>query len=127
MTVPLPWASVRNPDGSLNPEALQADIDELAKAMPGLGGASMEIRFGVSTVTWPGGSGISNGLVVTHGLGRPPVVVVATQNTSVGLAKIPTVGTQAFTTTTFTLFAGTVDGTSPTNTSTSTISWIAIG
>lgn len=125
--LPLPSGPVNDQSWEQARDGVQDNFDTIALAAASFGGKSVEVRFGVSTVTWPGGAGTSNGLVVSHGLGRTPVVVVATQNTSSGLAKIPVVATQAFTTTAFTLYAGTVDGTSPANTATTTISWIAIG
>jgi len=58
------------------------------------------------TITWPGGGTFSDSMVVTHGLGSAPMVVVATPN-DINLS----LGVTAITATTFTVQARDVNGT----------------
>jgi hypothetical protein len=112
------------PDGD---PARQDKFDALANAMPGIGGRTVEIRYaGPTNVTWPGGSPFSNIMSIPHGLGKIAITVVATL-VSGGPAGFCAVATDSYTTTTFNVRLGTVDGSSPANTTVSTVTWLAIG
>lgn len=96
-------------------------IETLVRQLQGLLGG-LAIRAGAGTVTWPGGSQTSTALTVTHGLGRTPVAVVAT-NTS---APNP-MFTMNYTATTFQVVCGTNDLSSPANGVTNGFVWVAVG
>jgi hypothetical protein len=62
------------PGGPDDDHVRQQKFEEIAKAMPGFGGKSVEIRFGAAVATFSGGTG-SNIVNVEHGLGRVPQAV----------------------------------------------------
>ena len=87
-----------------------------------------KVTVGTGTITWPGGSFISNTITVTHGLGVTPVVtVVVSTGGSFGLTAIPVLAATTLTSTTFAATVVTVDGNTPAGTSTTTFYWIAVG
>jgi hypothetical protein len=96
----------------------------LQSLVPDTGGRSIGVRFGVSTLTWPGGVAGSSIGTVTHGLGRTPVCVLATVNAG-GVAGPAWTGTPGATT--FPLAARTADGSSPGAGTTTSVSWVVIG
>lgn len=124
MTIPLEVVS-RN--GQVDELALQRNIDNLARLILDTGGVSLAVRIGTSTITWAGGSAFSTATAVTHGLGTTPKIVIVGVNASSGLTATPSVESRSFGATTFTAQCGTVDAQVPANTSTTAISWIAIG
>jgi hypothetical protein len=122
----LPLEQVTDYDGKLDVDTVQRNFDAVSIAMPGLGGASVEVRFGVGTMTWPGGQSISTELTISHGLGRIPKVVVATMQTN-GQGQVVAVHAGAYTSTTFKAQADWVQGFSPAAGTTMPVGWIAIG
>lgn len=83
-------------DGSVDAAALQRNINKLASLLFDTGGKSLGFRIGRGTVTFPTATQ-SNTLAVSHGLGRAPVVVLATCAQGSGV----TYATTAYTATTF--------------------------
>lgn len=110
------------PDG--DPQR-QQKFDALAQAMPGLGGKSVEIRYGTVTLTWANGQANSAVSVVTHGLGRAPNVVLVTAN-GTGGPDLLVCQAFTFTATQFSVQGGFLTGTSA-GTTNVTAGWIAIG
>jgi hypothetical protein len=87
----------------------------------------VEIRYGIATGTWPGGSPRANDTTISHGLGRTPVVVLATVVSSPSGTWFPVVATISYTTTGFNLTAVTSDGSSPANGTAYNVAWVAVG
>lgn len=65
------------PGGLDDDSERQQKFDQIAQAMPGFGGKSVEIRYGTTVLTWTA-STTSAGATVSHGLGKTPQIVVAT-------------------------------------------------
>lgn len=108
------------PGGRDDDELRQLKFDAIAKAMPGFGGAAVEIRWGAGTVDFTA-SATSAGKVVSHGLSRTPSVVIACEVTT-GNGVI--LRTNTYTSTSFTAV-----GTNPfgSGTYSASFAWIAIG
>lgn len=107
----------------------QRNFDKLAGLVVDAGDQSASIRFGVGTITWPGGASnnFASPTVVTHGLGRQPVAVLQSNTGNAGLTLSPVHAASVIGSTTFTAFANTVDGQLPAAGSTSTFAWLVIG
>lgn len=104
-------------------EAVRRAVDTLRSLVPDMGGASLSVRIGVATLTWPGGSQSTSGAVVQHGLGKTPVVVLATVlNPPVDAWS----WVQTLTSTAFTV-VGRTSSAAPAGGTTATVSWLAIG
>jgi hypothetical protein len=112
------WEDVRS--------AVQRNFVAVAESIPSTGGQRAEIRFGLQTVTWPGGSQTSNVATVSHGLDTTPAAVIATMSTGTGAFYSVAVAVN-YTATTFDLRLDTVDASTPLVTATSTVAWFAIG
>lgn len=110
------------PGGPDDDHVRQRKFDEIAQAMPGFGGKSMEVRFGITNLAFAA----STTLTVTgiaHGLGRVPVAIIATSHGAPSFGQLVLCDTGGWTTTTFqlngelkTAYTGTIP-----------VSWIAIG
>lgn len=86
------------------------------------------IRWGVNTVTWPGGAAVSNTTSVTHGLGRTPIAVWAGHfGTAVATATISAFEVFTPSATGFNVRAKTVDGSLPAAATAAGFAWLAIG
>lgn len=107
-------------DGSVSDRNFQA----LMRLVLDTGGKTVGIRFGAATLTWAGGTQFSNGLTVTHGLGKTPIGVLATANlgTLAGVAAWATTPGA----TTFTLQGWDPAG-SPGAGATDKVFWVVIG
>ena len=95
-------------------------LDALRLAVLGTGGRQIELRWGYDTVTFSG-SQTSADKQIAHGLGRAPVVVVATETTTYNGVIY---AVRAFTATEFTVRGGCPFGSL---TGLTGFSWIAIG
>lgn len=73
----LPDPDVQTGPWDVAKAGVQRNFDALADASGLFGGKSVEVRFGTDTLTYPGGSVLTNVKTITHGLGRTPVAVVA--------------------------------------------------
>lgn len=94
------------------------------------GGRRVGVRFGVQTLTWPGGSQISNAPTVSHGLGRTPIGVLYGRigGLSAGSAlAIPFTDAGSMDDTSFDVAAKTHDESSPAAATTASIFWVVIG
>jgi hypothetical protein len=125
LTLPLP--AITGADGRLDPAAVQFAIDVMARQFLDSGGRSLKIRTGTTTISWPGGSVVSDTETVTHGLGSTPVAVLLTVKDNSGLVLSPVVDAFTYTSTQFSCRAITIDGTTPLNTATTTVVWLALG
>lgn len=105
---------------------VQRNFDQLAQLVPDSGGQLSAIRFGVANVTWPGGSATSTSVAVAHGLGATPLVVVATLKDGGG-AQYSSVAAFSYDADSFNVQLHTDDASTPANTVTSVVAWIAIG
>jgi hypothetical protein len=83
-----------------------------------------KIAFGNGNYGWPGGGIGSNNTVVTHGLGKTPLVVFVQGGLTISFIITRVV---ARSTTTFTTNAITVDGSNPPAGQVDPFDWIAIG
>lgn len=86
-------------------------------------------RFGrgSTTVVWPGGASLSNGTVVTHGLPTTPTSVVAIMGALVGgVSVVCAIQVVTLTATTFTVFAQTIDASTPVAASSVAVYWLAL-
>jgi hypothetical protein len=105
-----------------NDPGRQANWEELLRRLIGTGAQSdLELRFGVATDAWPGGSDTSTGVAVTHGLGKTPVCVFTQSQTIVAHARPTAVGA-----TSFNINHRTVDASTPAAANAS-VYWLAIG
>jgi len=86
------------------------------------------LKFGVGTITWPGGSPRSSNLTVTHGLGRTPTSVLIVANTGVGGSGtvFPVYAALSLTTTTFVSTAVTSNESNPAAAASAGFYWLAI-
>lgn len=100
---------------------IQRNFDKLKRAVIDTAGRTVGIRWGTAAFTWPGSTSVHTSSV-DHGLGRPPVIVLATNadDNTAGLTR-----TYGYTDTSFTL-----DVIAPANVTTGTgdtYRWLAIG
>lgn len=111
-----PWEKVR--------DGVQRNFDALAGAAFGTGGQQFELRVGTVAVSWAANVN-STVAVVTHGLGRAPLGVVATvvNSPQAILGTVPTPNIFGETATQFSLDAETRVA----FTGSQTFFWIAIG
>lgn len=121
MAIPLPGGPEPDP-------GRRQKFDALARAILGLGGKSVELRFGTGTVTWPGGNPFTSTVTIPHGLGRAAVVALATAALPPGSANatVSVVSKDATNVVWQGCVADTVSG-SPAAATTRTFYWIAIG
>jgi hypothetical protein len=98
-----------------NFQALQAFV-------PDTGGQSINVRFGTVTLSWSAAT-VATNVTVPHGLGRLPVVVLATGKDAPATGEVPTCNPNTWTATTFGLNAETKNSW----TGSVVVSWIAIG
>lgn len=110
-------------DGSVS----DRNFETLARAVMDTGAddkgrpRELAVRFGTKTVTYAGGTTDANA-VVTHGLGKTPVVVFTQSGTLVAHARPASIGA-----TTFDAALRTVDGTNPVGGTVYTVYWLVIG
>jgi hypothetical protein len=80
------------------------------------------LQYGTTTVTWPGGVNASSYTTVTHGVGKTPVAVIATNaGGPTGYCEVQTIGATTFQ-------VRTVDPLAiPGAATTGTVLWIATG
>jgi hypothetical protein len=64
--------------------ALNRVIDKLRSLVPDTGGSSVGIRWGIGTVTWPGGQSLSAANTIAHGLGTDPAAIAITPIAAAG-------------------------------------------
>lgn len=85
---------------------------------------AVQASWGTAQVTWPGGSRLTNGIQVNHGItGSTPRIWTTADCTSINFAALAyNVGA-----TQFSLQGDTIDGSSPAANTHSNIYWIAIG
>lgn len=110
------------PHGPDDDPQRQQKFEAISQAMPGFGGKSVEMRYGTATVTFTASTD-SDLPTVSHGLGRVPVVVVATPFNVATYANIPKVDWFGATATTFSLAARAESAI----TLAVSVTWIAIG
>lgn len=84
MSTVLPWPTILDGDGNIDPQAVQENLDALARSGSSYGGGSVEERFGRGTVTFAASTS-SNVVAVSHGLGRKPSVVVVSSIEGTGV------------------------------------------
>src|SRR4051812_14654890 len=106
--------------------ALARNFDKLRALVPDTGGHSIGIRFGTQTLTWAGGTTRTGSPVISHGLGKAPVVVFPSCSSPSG-TWFPVLVVDTFTATSFTTRGVTSDGSSPGAGTTTTAYWLAIG
>jgi hypothetical protein len=105
---------------------VQRNFDRLEQLAVDGGSQSASLRFGVVNVAWPGGSASSTSTSVAHGLGTTPVAVVATLKDGGG-AQFSSVAAFSYDADSFNVQLHTDDASTPANTVTSVVAWIAIG
>jgi hypothetical protein len=118
VTIPLEFTGESGP--------AQRNFDKLARLALDSGDQSASLRFGVVNVAWPGGSATSTSTSVAHGLGTTPIAVVATLKDGGG-AQFSSVAAFSYDADSFNVQLHTDDASSPANTVTSVVAWIAIG
>lgn len=124
MTLPLPFASILEPDGqTVNVRAIQDNLDALAMGADTFGGVRAGLRFGYQALTFTA-SAVSAVETVSHGVGSQPAAIVACGSVGPGGRPI-TVSFQNYGSDTFQLVGRVVDGT--TITATTDCFWLAIG
>lgn len=111
--------------GNIAPEdwaAVERMRQRLQSLVVDTGGQSVGIRFAQATLSFAASTN-SGTITVSHGLGRTPIVVVATAHNAPAFGNVPTCHAATFTSTTFqmngevkTAFTGDV-----------AVSWVAIG
>jgi hypothetical protein len=111
----------------LHPEdwdAVRRNFEAVSKLVADTGGRSISIRFGLGTLTWPGGSRLTTAASVNHGLGRTPAAIAfGSVETNMHIAIVaPLPGS-----TSFTAQGNTIDGGSPVNGTQRSYYWIAVG
>lgn len=85
------------------------------------------IGRGAATVSWPGGATLSSGTTVSHGLPTTPTVAVATMGPiDSGVSVICVVQIVNMGSTTFDVYAQTIDGSTPAAASSVTVYWLAL-
>ena len=105
---------------------LQDALDMIATQFPVSLGSIRQARFGTGTITWPGGLASSNTINVSHGLSVTPGAVLVASITSSGLTQIPVLQSGLYTSTQFSVAAGTVDGQTPLASATTGFAWLAV-
>jgi hypothetical protein len=120
MAGPLDYAL--DPEGKLDPDAVQRNFDALETFASGTGGKSYEIRTGSFGLAFAATNIASAGGIV-HGLGRIPVHVSLTAKNVPGYAQIPAIDWHNPTASTFDVAAIAPAS----STVTLTITWMAIG
>lgn len=106
-------------DGSITARNFQ----KLQQLVIDTGGQSVGMRFGTTSVTWPGGAQATNVPAVDHGLGRTPVVALLTPLNSTNLV----LSVMSVTATQITVQGATRDESSPVLGTTRTVHWLVIG
>lgn len=101
---------------------IDRNLQMLAKLTIDAGGRSVGLRFGTVTLTWTANTA-SGSVSVAHGLGKTPVVVLATGKDAAVFGQIPSCNPNSYTATTFTMSAETKNSW----TGTMTLCWVAIG
>lgn len=89
------------------------------------GGVTAGIRFGLMTVTWPGGAALSNAATAAHGLGTTPIAAFASPNSQTGTGACCFY--IQFDATNVTVNLETNGGAFPANTAVTPTSWLVIG
>lgn len=95
----------------------------LARLVLDTGGVTAGVRFGVSSVTWPGGSATSNTKNVSHGLGSDPAVAFITGVGADGVYRVQSDPSS----TVLPVVAVTSDGSTPANGTERFFYWLVIG
>lgn len=108
-------------------EAVRRTVDALRSLVLDTGGASIGIRFGVTTISWAGGTPFSSAPTVLHGLGKTPVVVIPKSATFLTGSKFVLVDAVLYTSTDFTIQGVTDDRSNPAAATTCSVVWVAIG
>lgn len=108
-----------------DPASLQFILDFIATRLLDTGGRSLKLRAGSDSVTYPGGSALSNGKNVSHGLGSTPIAVALVAN-SAGVGASYAFVTGALTSTVIPMQI-TAPGFTPALNTTQTFYWLAIG
>ena len=104
--------------------ATQQNFQQLAQFLTDLfGGTAPRIRWGAATVPFPGGSQNGTAQTVNHGLGRAPAGLYHGESAAPWLS----VNFSSIGNTQFTVNVRTTDGSSPANTVTATVYWLALG
>lgn len=102
------------------------DASGRSKFLQLLGSAQqLQVATGVGTLVFPGGSALPPDVVITHGIGRVPVVLLGPTRTPDGFSVIANVSDSSVTSTQFTLTGFTPQG-NPAAASVS-VFWAAIG
>lgn len=126
MSLSAPWSTITDPNGEVNPLAVQDNFDRLFSATIGSGGRQFELRFGVTPVAFPAGAArFSAAVGVAHGLGRTPSVVVACMAGN-GYFNYQKVDVMNWDAANFNLQCSNTDGTTFTAT-TMSVGWVALG
>jgi hypothetical protein len=100
---------------------------KLAQLVIDTGGKDIGIRWGSGTWTWPGGQAASSATVVTHGLGRTPVLVGVFSNQDQGATEVIIPEAFSYTSTQFSTRGVSRVGTLYGAGTTATFVWLAIG
>lgn len=88
------------------------------------GGKDIGVRYGVGTVTWPGGTQFTGVVTIPHGLGKTPVDVLVTPKVTTVAGY--TLWAATFTATTFQVAGWTMNA-APGAGTTDLFSWLVIG
>lgn len=106
-------------DGSISDRNFQ----KLMHLVVDTAGLEVAVRFGIGSLTWPGGSRLTGALTIDSGLGVTPTVVVfgsVETNMHVALTGVPS-------TASFTVQGNTIDGSSPPSSTSRSFYWVAVG
>jgi hypothetical protein len=104
MTLPLPDPDIQTGPWDEVKDGVQRNFDALAGAIVGTGGHQYDIRVGVAVVTFTAFHA-SPTVVVSHGLGKAPVVVIPANSYKSGIVAVTGhVEDGTATTTTFNIF-----------------------
>lgn len=107
--------------------AVSRNFDKLKRLVVDTGGRSIGIRFGTGTWTWPAGSAKSGVTVVSHGLGRTPIVVFVCGATLNGSNETSAGEAGSYTSTQFSTQASLAQGLAPGAGAANTFAWLVIG
>lgn len=110
-------------DGSISDRNFQ----KLMGLVVDTGGRAVGLRWGVDVWTYPGGTPKTSQKVVSHGLGRTPVVVLVCGAQLNGVNETIAGEAGSYTATTFTTQASLVQGFTPGAGNTNPFVWVAIG
>lgn len=107
---------------------VETALDPLRVLIRQLQGAvgGKRLKFGTATLTWPGGTSLSNTLTVPHGLGGAPSEVLATMKVAAS-GQVWAVHAGAYTSSSFDLQAEPVAGFAPPLGTTVDAAWMAVG